>query len=81
MSACPSGATLPLSLAKAGETLQVVRIKGADSMKRHLENLGFVEGSSITVISDVSGDVIVEVKGSRLALNKSMSHRIFVSLV
>ena len=69
---------MPLTMANMGETFTVGRITGKDEVRRHLAELGFVVGSKITVVSEVSGAVIVQVKNSRVALDKSMANRIIV---
>ncbi len=74
-----SGA-LPLSMLGEDETAVVFKVKGSSELKKHLSDLGLVEGAEVKVISRVSGDVIVNVKGARLALNRTMSSHIMVAL-
>ena len=69
---------IPLTMAKAGETVTIQRITGQDEVRQHLGELGFVPGSEVTVVSEVSGNLIVQVKDSRVALDKSMANRIMV---
>ena len=69
---------MPLSMAKTGETVTVGKITGKDEVRQHLAELGFVVGSDVTVVSEVSGNVIVQVKDSRVALDRSMANRIMV---
>ena len=69
---------MPLHLARAGEINTVKKIKGKDDTKRFLESLGFVEGGIVTVISEMGGNLIVNVKDSRIAISKSMAGRILV---
>ena len=69
---------MPLMLAGAGHEVFIKRIGGNDETKRFLNSLGFVVGESVTVISEVGGNVIINVKGSRVALDKSMASRIMV---
>lgn len=71
---------LPLAMLGEDETAKVVRVKGGAELKKHLSDLGLVEGAEVKVISRVSGDVIVNVKGARLALNRTMSSHVMVSL-
>ncbi|WP_321971202.1 FeoA family protein [Paratractidigestivibacter sp.] len=71
---------LPLAMLGEDECAKVVKIKGGAELKKHLTDLGLVEGAEVTVISRVSGDVIVNVKGARLALNRTMSSHVMVSL-
>ena len=69
---------MPLTLAKIGETYFVNKVSGSDDMRRHLAELGFVIGSSVSVINEINGNYILNVKGTRLALGKSMASRIMV---
>lgn len=69
---------MPLSMVNIGEKKQVVKINGKDETRRFLENLGFVEGSEVIVVSELSGNLIVNVKNTRVALNKAMANRIIV---
>ncbi len=69
---------MPLSMSNAGEIKTVVKINGKDETRRFLENLGFVEGSTVTVISEISGNLIVSVKDTRVAIDKKMANRIIV---
>ncbi len=73
------GIVMPLTMAQPGVEVTIVRIKGKDEQKKFLENLGFVIGAKVTVISDSLGNLIVSVKDSRIALSKSMANRIFVA--
>lgn len=69
---------MPLSMMNIGETKLIKRINGKDETKHFLENLGFVEGSEVTVVSILAGNMIVTVKESRVAIDKSMANRIMV---
>ena len=69
---------MPLTMAAAGETATIRRVGGNAEVRRHLENMGFVEGSNITVVSVVEGNVIVNVKESRVAISKEMANKIMV---
>lgn len=69
---------MPLMLAKSGEENIIKKIGGNNEVKQHLENLGFVVGGSVTVISSLGGNVIVSVKGSRVAVSEEMARRIMV---
>ena len=71
---------MPLTLAPTGEESIILKIGGSQDVKQHLENLGFNVGGVITVISEISGNIIVKVKESRIALDKSMAQKIFVWL-
>ena len=75
-----SGAQLPLAMVGAEETAHVARVRGDADLRQHLAELGFVEGTEVKVVSRAAGDVIVLVKGARLALNRTMASRITVSI-
>ena len=69
---------MPLSFSPAGSVVSVKAIKGKDETRRFLESLGFVVGSDVTVVSELGGNLIVNVKESRVALSKAMANRILV---
>lgn len=69
---------MPLTMAKVGETVTIRRIAGRDEVRRHLAELGFVVDGDVTVVSALAGDLIVQVKDSRIALDKTMANRILV---
>lgn len=69
---------IPLSLAPKGGALTIGLIKGKGETKRFLENLGFVQGGSVTVITEIDGNMIVNVKDVRVAVSKQMANRILV---
>lgn len=70
---------MPLTMVQPGDEVTIVRIKGKDEQQKFLEKLGFVVGSKVIVVSDTLGNLIVNIKGSRVALSKSMANRIFVA--
>lgn len=70
---------VPLALATAGETVTVVKVRGTADMRRHLDNLGFVEGSCVKVVSGNGGNLIVEVKGAQIALDRQVSMKIMTT--
>lgn len=69
---------MPLTFAKAGEINSIKRIGGKDETKRFLNSLGFVEGSEITIVSENAGNLIVNVKDTRVAISREMANRIDV---
>ena len=69
---------MPLSLAEVGEENIIKRIGGSPEVKRHLENLGFVAGGGVTVVSTLGGNVIVNVRDSRVAINADMARHIMI---
>ena len=69
---------MPLSMASPGETVSVKQINGRDETRHFLESLGFVVGSDVTVVSEMSGNMIINVKDTRVAVSKSMANKILV---
>ena len=69
---------LPLTLANVGEENMIKKIGGSPDTRKFLENLGFVVGGNVTVVSEISGNVIVNVKESRVAVSKEMASKIMV---
>lgn len=69
---------MPLSLAALGEKNMIRKIGGNPEVRAHLENLGFVPGGNVTVVSAMGGNLIVNVKESRVAISKEMANRIMV---
>ena len=69
---------MPLTLAVVGEENVIKRIVGKQEIKAHLENLGFVAGGAVTVINTIGGNVIVNVKESRIAVSKEMAQKIMI---
>lgn len=69
---------MPLTMANPGEVNMIRKVGGREETRRFLENLGFVSGSMVTVISQISGNVIVNIKDSRVAINKEMANKIMI---
>jgi len=69
---------MPLSMMKTGEKSTIKKINGRDETKRFLESLGFVVGSSVAVVCETGGNMILNVKDTRIALDKAMATRIIV---
>ena len=69
---------LPLMIAREGERVTIKGISGKDDIRQHLAELGFVVGAELMIISRVLGNFIIQVKGSRVALDSSMASRIFI---
>ena len=69
---------LPITMTRPGETVTIRKITGKDEVRRHLAELGFVVDSDVTVISEIAGNLILQVKNSRIALDKTMANRILV---
>lgn len=69
---------MPIALANVGEPMIVKRIGGSPEVKKHLENLGFVVGGNVTVITSLGGNIIVNVKESRVAISEETARKIMV---
>lgn len=69
---------MPLNLLNSGEQSTIKRIGGSPEVKKHLNNLGFIVGSDITVINTLAGNVIVHVKEARIAISEEMARKIMV---
>ena len=69
---------MPLTMASIGETNTIRKVGGNEETKRFLENLGFVAGAEITVVSAIGGNVIVNIKDSRVAINQDLARHIMV---
>ncbi len=69
---------MPLSMVKEGEPNVIKKVGGKEETRRFLENLGFVAGGIVTVVSEVNGNMIVNVKESRVAIGKDMANKIMV---
>ena len=67
---------MPLNFLKSGEEAHVLKVRGKGEVHHHLENLGFVAGAPIKVMTQQSGNIIVEVKGAQVALDKSAASKI-----
>ena len=69
---------MPLTLAPAGQTNTILKVGGNPEVRSHLEDLGFVAGASVSVVSAISGNLIVRVKESRVAISKEMAGKIMI---
>lgn len=69
---------MPLSYATPGEESVIRRVGGSPEVRKHLENLGFVVGGSVTVITALNGNMIVKVKEARVAINNEMARKIMI---
>ncbi len=69
---------MPLTLANVGEETMIRKIGGKPEVRAHLENLGFVTGSTVTVVTTIGGNLIVNVKNSRVAISREMASKIMV---
>ena len=69
---------MPLSMVGDGEEFLIKKISGKEEVRRFLENLGLVAGAQVSLVSKISGNVIVQVKDSRVAISREMAQKIIV---
>ncbi len=69
---------LPLIVADIGEENIIKKVGGSAEMKKHLEDLGFVVGGTVTVVNSMGGNLIVNIKDSRVAISREMAQKIMV---
>ena len=69
---------MPLTMARVGEPVTIRKITGRDDVRQHLAELGFVVGQDVLVVTDLGGNLIVQVRSSRVALDKAMANRVLV---
>lgn len=69
---------MPLTMIREGETASIVRVGGKEEVRRHLENIGFVPGAAVTVVSVNNGNVIANVKNARVAISKELANKIMI---
>ncbi|SDB21958.1 FeoA family protein [Eubacterium oxidoreducens] len=69
---------MPVTMIETGKSVMIVRITGSDDIRQHLSELGFVAGEMITVISNARGNLILQVKDARIAVDETMARRIMV---
>ena len=69
---------MPLTFASVGEENMIRKVGGNSAIRAHLENLGFVTGGNVTVVSTIGGNLIVNVKDSRVAISREMASKILV---
>lgn len=69
---------MPLSMAKPGEPVIIRKITGRDEIRQHLAELGFIVDGEVMVVSELGGNLILQVKDSRVALDRTMANRIMI---
>ena len=69
---------MPLTMAKPGERVTIRTITGKDEVRQHLAELGFVVDGSVTVVSEIAGNLILQVKESRIALDRTLANRVMI---
>lgn len=70
---------MTLSMAPQGTRVNILKVTGKEETKKFLSNLGFIEGTTVQVVSEIDGNMIVNIRDSRIAISKSMSNRIIVA--
>ena len=69
---------MPLTMVKTGEENTIKKVGGKEETRKFLEKLGFVTGAAVTVVSEIGGNMIVNIKDSRVAIGKDMANNIMV---
>ena len=69
---------MPLAMAQVGDVNIIKRISGRDEVRQHLAELGFVVGEEVQIVSEMGGNLILAIKGARIALDKTMANRIMI---
>ena len=69
---------MPLNVVSSGESFLIKKINGKEEVRRFLENLGFIAGAQVSVVSEISGNIIVQIKDSRVAISREMAQKIIV---
>lgn len=70
---------VPLSFLRSGEEARVLKVRGKEELQRHLETLGFVPGAQVKAVSQAAGNMIVEVKGTQVALSQQVAMKVVTS--
>ena len=69
---------MPLALANIGEENLIHKVGGSPEMKKHLEDLGFTAGGTVTVVASLGGNIIVKIKESRVAISEEMARKLMI---
>ncbi len=69
---------MPLTLAIIGEENTIKKVGGIPEMKQHLADLGFIEGATVTVVNSINGNIIVNMKNTRIAINADIANKIMI---
>jgi len=69
---------MPLTMARAGDENSIKKVGGRDNTRQFLANLGFIPGARVTIVTEISGNVIVNIKESRVAISREMAAKIMV---
>ena len=70
---------MPLTFLRQGERARVLKVRGNDELHHHLENLGFVPGAALKVVSEQGGNVIIEIKGAQIALDRAAASKVITN--
>jgi ferrous iron transport protein A len=73
------GGAMPLSMVRAGEKVRVKSVTGKDESRHFLGHIGFVEDAEVSVVTEMNGNVIVSIKGTRVAISKAMANRVLTA--
>ena len=71
-------AVMPLALAEIGQENMIRKVGGSPELRKHLEDLGFTAGGTVTVVASLGGNIIVKVKESRVAISEEMARKIMI---
>ncbi|MDY0293642.1 MAG: FeoA family protein [Candidatus Methanomethylophilaceae archaeon] len=74
----PAAGGIPLAVAKDGDTGRIVRIAGRCEVRRFLSDLGFVIGADVSVVNTISGNLLLDVRGTRIAMDRTMASKVFI---
>lgn len=69
---------MPLTMARVGEAVTIRKISGRDEVRQHLAELGFVAGAAVTVVHEIAGNLVLQVKDRRVALDRGLANRILI---
>ncbi len=70
---------MPLTFCRTGEVSTISKVAGSDEVRSHLNDLGFVVGAQISIVNELAGNIIVNIKESRVAIDKNMANKIMVN--
>ncbi len=74
----PSAGGMPLAMVRDGRSGKIVRIAGRCELRRYLSNLGFVVGTDVSVVNTIAGSLLLEIRGTRIAMDRSMASKVFI---
>ncbi len=70
---------MPLTFLRCGDCARVAKVRGTGEVHHHLENLGFVDGAQLRVVNEQAGNIIVEIKGTQVALDRSVASKVITA--